>query len=86
MKHLRLFTIAALALSCIALGGCAGAPVTSATTTFCASLPTARLAVDIAIARGTRVMTAEDLASMKAVRALEDARCAEAAAAASAPK
>lgn len=76
---------ALITLAALALTACVGAPVTQNTLTACASLPLARLAVDIAIARGERPMTAQDKADLASIRAAEDARCAQAAAA-SAPK
>jgi len=77
MKHLLI--LAAVA----ALAACAGAPVTQTTETFCASLPMARAAEDIALAAATNPATPEELAAIKLARATADARCAQAA---SAPK
>ena len=67
-------------VTALALAACAGQPVTDTTRTFCASLPAARLAADIALSRAERKPTKQDLADIKAVRAAEDARCAQAAA------
>lgn len=75
-------TTVSILLLAAAIAGCAGAPVTQATVTGCAALPLGRALVDSAIARGERKMTKQDKADMAAIRAVEDARCAEAAASA----
>lgn len=70
-----------IALSALALAACAGAPVTSTTQTFCANLPAARAAEDIALAMATNKPTKQEMAAIKAARAQADMRCAQAASA-----
>lgn len=78
MKKLHPFALAAAAL---VLTACVGAPVTQTTQTFCANLPAARAAEDIAIAMAKNPPTPEQLAAIKASRAQADLRCAQAASA-----